>query len=37
MWWIFGGNFSVDFQLKIGFKFVTESFTTFFTSRKFVT
>ena len=34
MWWIFGGKFSVDFPKKKGLQFVTDNFTTFFTSRK---
>ena len=35
MWWIFGGKFCVNFPPgKIGLKFVTENFSTFFTARK---
>ena len=35
MWRSFGRKFSVGFsQDKIGYKFVTENFTTFFTARK---
>ena len=34
MWWIFGGEFSVNFPRKIGSNFVTESVPEFFTARK---
>ena len=34
MWWIFGSKFSVIFPRKIGVKFITDNFTTFFTAGK---